>query len=312
LLLNVTALTIMPEFLLPALLVAAAFFFFFLCRNPGKFGVSPAGLKDILACRAGERDYISGRYKMPADTAYKMEKLGIPVSYTAFLLVNIFLAAAVAAFCCLVLKNMPLAVISFVLWLFFAHQLVNRLYRDLVKAKIDSQAQLMLQLLAELFQVSDNLPQAIERIIPATPQPLKKALEQLVLQVRTNKDLDRCLLEFAEETDNHDIEIFVNGIIFSNHFGSDTHKVIAKNAEVIRERMELREELINETRGKKVIIYMFMIALPLLFTWLFVSSPDARNIFTQSLKGQSLVCILVLLEYACWYFDSKKGVADQL
>jgi len=189
---------------------------------------------------------------------------------------------------------------------------VDRLYRTRIRARIDSQAQLALQLLAEVYSVSDNLPQAIERIIPSTPQPLRGELERLVLQFRTNQDLSQCLVDFAGNIDNRDMETFVHGIILSDQFGSDAHEVIAKNSEVIRERLTLREELINETRGKKAVTGIFMVLLPVVFLWLLIGNDEAREIFTGTVKGQYLVTFLVLVEYLCWYLDSRKEVTEEL
>ncbi len=134
----------------------------------------------------------------------------------------------------------------------------------------------------------------------------------LLLKIKTNEDLHDCLIEFASKIDNSDIKTFVHGIVLANQFGADLKEVITKNAQVIRERLALKEELINEVRGKKVILLIFMAVLPVTFLWLFVGSPDAREVFTGTAKGQYILSILVLTEYLCWYFDSRKGVMEEI
>lgn len=302
----------MPEALISAGLVMASLITVYVHRNIGKFKRSATRLKEALEYEATQRDSLFGRYKASRDTAYKMKRLGWPFNYNSFLAGNAIIALTIAAVCFKVLSNPYLGAVSPVLWMLFSHQLVDKLYRTRVKAKIDSQAQLVLQLLAEIYNVSDNLPQAIERVIPSTPQPLRSDLEKLVLHVRTNEDLNKCLVDFAVNIDNRDIETFVHGIILSDQYGTDVSEVISKNAEVIRDRIALREELVNETRGKKAIIGIFMILLPVMFLWLFIGNEDAREIFTDTVKGQYLITVLVLVEYLCWYFDSKKGVAEEL
>ncbi|MCL5058572.1 MAG: type II secretion system F family protein [Actinobacteria bacterium] len=301
-----------PEMFIPALLIASAVMAVFAARNIQLFNKSFTKLKDLLVHEAGRGDLFFSRYQVTKDTAFKLKKLGMPLSYSTFLTVNAVISSALAVLSIKLMSNQPLAILSVVLWVLFAHQLVDRLYHKRIKSVIELQAQLMLQLLAELNQVSGNLRQAIERVIPATPQPLKKELEDLILNVNTNRDFDDCLLEFAGNLDNRDINTFVQGIVLSRQYGSDTHEVIKMLSEVVRERMDLREELVNETRGKKAVIYIFMAALPAVFLWMFTGSADARRVFTETSRGHMLVSLLVITEYLCWYFDGRKGVLEEL
>ena len=297
---------------LPAVLVTASVLSIYVHLNLPSFSSGAVRLKELLILEATRTDAAFHRYGVARDTTYKMNRLGVPLNYKTFFIVNLVLATGLSLLCLLFLANPSLSLLLPFLWLIFAHQLVDRLYRTRVKARVAVQAQLMLQLLAGIYSVSANLPQAIERVIPATPRPLRDELEKLILQVKTNQDLKRCLVEFAGRIDNRDIETFVHGIVLSDQFGADAHEVIAKNAEVIRDRIALREELADEVRGKKVIILIFMILLPLAFFWLFTGSEAARQIFTGTAKGQGLVSCLVLVEYLCWYFDSRRGVTEEL
>jgi Flp pilus assembly protein TadB len=298
-----------PEIYIPALFIAAAVTSVFVARNIQMFRKSLTRIKDVLVHEAYRGDVFLSRYQVTKDTAFKLKKLEAPLSYSTFLAVNTAVSVILAVLSIKFLSNPSLAVISSLLWMIFSHQSVDRLYRKKVKSVIEIQAQLMLQMLAELHQVSDNLKQAIERVIPSTPQPLRKELENLILNANTNRDFDECLLEFAGNLDNRDINTFVHGIVLSRQFGSDTHEVLKMAAGVIRERMDLREELVNETRGKKAVIYAFMVALPAIFIWMFTGSADAHRIFTETTKGNTLVTALAVIEYICWYFDdSSKGV----
>jgi len=301
-----------PEVFLPAMLVPAALISVYVYRNAHKFKKSLTRLRDILEYQATQRNSAFEKYRVSRDTAYKMGKLGPPLNYNTFLVFNGLIALILAGASARVLNNPFLAGITVVMWMLFSHQLVDKLYRTRIKAKIDCQAQLVLQLLAQLNQVSGNLVEAIERVIPSTPQPLKKELEMLIIKYRTNHDFDLCLKEFAANIDNGDIETFIHGIILAEEFGTNAHEVITENANVIQERISLRDELLNETKGKKTILYMFMVALPVLFLWLFFNSEDARHTFTETVKGQYLVSFLAVVEYICWYYDSRKGVAEEL
>lgn len=309
---EISIMTGISEIILPVMLVPTALISIYVYRNADKFKRSLTRLKDILEYEATQRNSVFEKYRVSRDTAYKLGKLGAPLNYNTFLASNGVIALILAGVSASVLNNPFLAGITVVIWMLFSHQLVDKLYRTRIKAKIDCQAQLVLQLLAQLNQVSGNLVEAIERVIPSTPQPLKRELEMLIIKYRTNHDFDLCLKEFAANIDNGDIETFIHGIILADQFGTNAHEVITENANVIQERISLRDELINETRGKKTILYMFMAALPVLFLWLFFNSEDARYTFTETVKGQYLVSFLAVVEYICWYYDSRKGVAEEL
>ncbi|MFZ5651629.1 MAG: hypothetical protein ACOY4I_12335, partial [Bacillota bacterium] len=68
----------------------------------------------------------------------------------------------------------------------------------------------------------------------------------------------------------------------------------------------------NETRGKKAVTGIFMVLLPVVFLWLLIGNDEAREIFTGTVKGQCLVTFLVLVEYLCWYLDSRREVTEEL
>lgn len=303
---------VMPLAVAPPVLVMASAVAIYIHRNVDKFRRTATRIREFLEFEAIRRDSAFHRYRLPRDTAYRLGRLGLPFNYHAFLAANTAVAFFLALFSLKAINNPYLAAASPLIWMLFCHQLVDRIYRTRVKARIDSQVQLALQLLAEIYSVSDNLPQAVGRVIPSTPQPLRGDLEKLAIRLNTNEDLCKCLVEFAANLDNRDMETFVYGIILADQFGTDAHEVITKNAEVIRERIALREELINETRGKKAVIGIFMVLLPLVFLWLLISSGEARETFTGTAKGQCLIAVLAVVEYLCWYFDGRKGVAGDL
>ncbi len=298
---------------LPAVLSGSALMFFYLYRYKDTYENKNGQIKAFLTLY--KSSVVPGKFKefsLFKITSYKLAKLGFKFTYRIFLYINIVISLFLSGVCKIVLENGVLAVVTLFVWLIFSHQMVDFLYRKKIKNKIDQQVQLMLQLLAEIYSVSDNLVQAFEKVVGSCQEPLRGELTRLILNINTNRDFHSSMLEFASNIDNRDINIFVHGIILANQFGVDCREVISRNAEVIRERMMLREELENETKGKKAIIIIFMLLLPTIFAWLFFGFSDAKTVFTDNGKGKYLLVVLLLTEYLCWYFDSRKGVADEI
>jgi uncharacterized BrkB/YihY/UPF0761 family membrane protein len=95
-------------------------------------------------------------------------------------------------------------------------------------------------------------------------------------------------------------------------FGRETEHVVESTAEIIRKRIELREDLRNETTMQRWIIYIFLLALPVAFTALWLYYPSAREILTHTMLGQGLMAAVVFIEFGAWYLSRKRGLVDSL
>lgn len=242
---------------------------------------------------------------------FKLHRLKWPVSITQFKLINVLISILLVAVSILLLNNYMLAILVVIIWHAFAYSIVNLQYEKYCR-KLEIQAETMLQLLAEAFKITEDIVDAIVMIIPSTHSPLKEELELLVKEYCMGKDLDLCLKNFAIRCDNRDIEMFVQGVILAKKYSTDLSMVIEETSKMIRERILLRDELESEVKGRGVVLYLFLIAVPAIFTFLLINSPEARNVFLNTEKGQILVCIAVLLQFGTWYLYQRKSSGEML
>ena len=115
-----------------------------------------------------------------------------------------------------------------------------------------------------------------------------------------------------ERVDNRDFEILCKGIMLSEKYGTDTTAVVREVAEIIRDRIVLREELKNELRGQKLTIDVFLIAIPVVAALLYIFSPEARHTITSTTVGKVIMMILVCIEYAAWRLTRGQWVEEEL
>lgn len=299
----------MIEAYLAAVLVPAAVVAVYLARNPDVLKKRVRRLREQLEEEANYRKAYFTSVGAPRNTGFKLYRLGYSISYRHFLVLNGLISILLAVSCIKFLYNIQLGITAAVIWMLFIHKAVDLAYLK-EKSRLDEQAELMLQLLSEQYQVTENLISAIENVIPSTRPPLRDELELLIKNYNLSKNRDECLREFAWRTDNRDIEIFVQGIILSDHYGTDTHEVINQTAEIIREKIELRNELQNETKGKSFTVYIFLVGLPLILLLMSIKSPEFRYTFLHTARGHNLLTAALIIEFVSWYFTSRRGVAD--
>ncbi|MBF7084371.1 type II secretion system F family protein [Desulfallas sp. Bu1-1] len=245
------------------------------------------------------------------DTAFKLQRLGIKMSYRAFIILSCAVGAFLGAVAIAALNNPILAVVAFVLTIAFAHGEVDVFYRKR-RAVIDEQAEVALQMLAGLYQVTGDLVDTLKKVSQATASPLKEELQQVIAEYNAGKDLSAVLKDFAYRVDNRDIELFVQGVILSEHYGTDTSRVIKHIAEIIRSRLLLRDELKAETRGQSMTINLFLLLVPLAAAAIWIFSPTSREVLIHSTAGQVVLSVVAVVEFAAWYLTRKKGVVEEL
>ncbi len=303
--------TPLPAFYLPAILICLAIFSIYVAYNPDKFLAPYKKIREQLVAETQTRDALFASSGAPKNIDFKLNRLKWPVTYRQFRIINSLISLCFAVISIVFLNNPKLAVVSAVIWYIFAHKVVELQYKKF-KAKVDEQAELVLQLLAETFKITENLIDAIVLVIPSAHSPMKEELELTVKQYRMNEDLDECLRQLADRSDNRDIDTFVQGILLSLHYGTNVKLVISETAEIIRERIALKDELENEIKGKGFTITIFLIVLPVLLTGLMIKSPDARNTFLNTAKGQNLLCLALIIQFTAWYLSRERGVMDKL
>lgn len=245
------------------------------------------------------------------DTEFKLHRLGVRINYSTFLILAGAVGAWLAAVALIALNNPILAVLIFVFTMVFAHYQVDIFYRKR-KAIINELAEVALQMLSGLYKVTGDLIDSLKKVSKSTASPLKEEIEQTVAEYYAGKDLSSALKDFAFRIDNRDIELFVQGVILSEHYGTDTSQVVQHVADTIRNRLLLRDELKAETHGKSATINIFLILAPLALAAIWFFFPSVKEILTQTIAGKLVITVVITVEFIAWYLTRKESVVDEL
>lgn len=236
-------------------------------------------------------------------------RLGIDKA--SYNLVTLLLVAGGAFAGFVLLKNPPAGVLM-ALFLYFYRRRSIDLRRQERKALIDQQAEVALQMVAALYETMGDMVRALEGTAHCVPEPMAGELKRVVAEYHAGTPLHEALREFAARSQNRDIDVFVNGVLLSEKYGTNTSEVVHDVAELIRDRITLRDELKNELRGQKLTVNVFLMLIPVAGAALFLFSPEARNTMTNSLVGKAIVCGLCCIEYFAWHFTRGQGVVEDL
>ena len=221
------------------------------------------------------------------------------------------MAAAASAVCLVFLKNFPAAILAFVLMLSFRRRLIDVQTMER-RAMLDEQSEIALQMIASLFDVHQDMIRAFEGAADCVPPPMSDELKRVVVEYRAGKSMNEALADFMNRIENRDFEILCKGIMLSEQYGTDTSAVVQEVAQMIRDRIILREELKNELRGQKLTVDIFLLMIPVVGTLLYVFSPEARHTMTETLVGKGIVLILIAVEYAAWRITRGQWVVENL
>lgn len=274
-----------------------------------------AALFTVLALLAfvayKEWDAITSFLQRAKDEYIDESLMRLGIDSNAYNAVTFSLAAAGAVIGFLFLENLVAAGLLAVFAFLFRRQSLE-LKKMERKSLIDQQAEVALQMIASLYETTGDMVRAFEGASECVPSPMADELKRVVAEYRAGAPLGEAMLDFAERSGNKDIDIFVRGVNLSEKYGTQTSEVVHDVAELIRDRITLRDELKNELRGQKLTVNVFLMLIPVVGTGLFLFSPEARHTMTATLGGKVIVDILICIEYFAWYFMSRQGVVEEL
>jgi tight adherence protein B len=290
----------------------AAIVSLFLHQNAGYFRSRYNSLRKQLMEEAGKREHHFLTPGKKKGLEFKLYRLGYNISAAHFLAAAGILSLVGGALAAWTMENWLLfMVVPGALFLFIITR-VQMAYQGR-KTRMDEQAELVLQIIAGLYKSNGkDMIRAIKDVLPSTKPPMKDELDRVVMDYNLGRPLNQCLRELAEKADNPDIEVFVDGVVMAEVFGRETEHVVESTAEIIRKRIELREDLRNETTMQRWIIYIFLLALPAAFSTLWMYYPPARETLTQTNLGKGLMAAVVCVEFGAWYLSRKRGLVDNL
>ena len=129
-------------------------------------------------------------------------------------------------------------------------------------------------------------------------QILTPVYQSIVAQMKLHRRLEDLLLEFAVETETDDIRSFAEIIAVAKRTRGDTTQVIENTAQLLQEKIEIRQEL-EVLLARKKTEQRIMNLMPLLVIGMLATlSPDYVRPLYVTLQGRVIMSVCLLLALA--------------
>ena len=136
------------------------------------------------------------------------------------------------------------------------------------------------------------------RLVYGEDALIVKEFDMMNLQVSMNIPLEKAWESFAQRTGNNDIENFSRVIRIAKRSGGDLKSIIARTADVIGDKISIKEEITTMTTGKQFEQKIMELIPVLIVFYIDKTSPGFFAPMYESLNGR-LIMTACLCIYAC-------------
>ncbi len=153
----------------------------------------------------------------------------------------------------------------------------------------------VLERLADSLQAGFSLPQAIEFVVPNLAQPSSNEMAIITDQIRLGFTVDQALLELLQRQPGEDVRILVEGVILQRQVGGNIAAMMRNMAELIRNRVELENEVRTLTAQGKLSAVVIALLVPVSLG-LLSTLPSYTNVIFNTTPGNLVLVAAGILE----------------
>lgn len=238
----------------------------------------------ILSRSAAENVAIAIEHRLQNTNRYKRLAADIETSgidrKASVLVLNTLLITTASVVAGYAFMGIPGALIAIFLVPFGSLKLLKR---KIKRRRTEFVAQLpdTLQMLGSMLRSGYGLVQALDTVANEAEEPTHSLLGQVMLEVRTGRDLIESLRALAAQIDSLDVDWVVAGIEISRDVGSDLATTLDTVAETVRERENLRGQISALTAEGRLSAYVMLVLPPIVGVMSFVVNPDFAGVLFE-------------------------------
>lgn len=109
-----------------------------------------------------------------------------------------------------------------------------------------------LSLMSSALSSSASITQAIEHVVRETDPPIKNELLKVIENIGVGMNLDQALDQLHEQLPVTELEIAISAIVIQRRVGGNLVKLLARTSEILKEKIELKKELMVETAQSRL------------------------------------------------------------
>jgi len=163
----------------------------------------------------------------------------------------------------------------------------------------------MLDALASGLSAGLSFQQAIRYAAEELPVPSAGAMQRLDRRIQLGRPVETALRGMEAEHPEESFALVVDGIILQRQFGGDLVAMFGQTAALLRERLELEQEVRAVTAQGRLSGLIIAALVPVSAGILLVFNPRYVDVLFDSLIGQILLVLVMILQLAGWAVISR-------
>ncbi len=174
-------------------------------------------------------------------------------------------------------------------WVAYRAQQQRRRFHDQLPEALDR--------LADALQAGFSFLQALDFIRPNLADPMRAELGRVVVHVRLGWPLEDAFEDLYARYPSPEMRILVKGLNLQRRVGGDLVELLRRIAEMVRERIELEQEVRALTAQGRLSAWIIVMLIPVsLFILRFF--PTYNDILWNTTAGNLVLVVVALLEVA--------------
>jgi tight adherence protein B len=137
------------------------------------------------------------------------------------------------------------------------------------------------------------------------PEPIAGAFRHLSRRISLGHPVEAALRDLHAQRGDEGLALVVEGIALQRRFGGDMVRMLNELADLLRARLELEREVRAVTTQGRLSGYIIGGLVPVSAGMLLILNPRYVDVLFDTLIGQALVVIALLLQLAGWIIISR-------
>ena len=181
--------------------------------------------------------------------------------------------------------GLGLGIISgFILPMAILRMIVARRRVKFIKQLVDG-----LMILSSCLKGGLSLIQAFEVLVEETTPPLSQEFNLVLREIKLGVSIEEALIRLSKRIPSDELGLFVSAILVARETGGDLTKVFSRLVTTLRDRTEIKEEVVTLTTQAKVQAIILSL-LPVGFVWwVYRVDPHHFDVMFQTDLGKILL-----------------------
>lgn len=173
------------------------------------------------------------------------------------------------------------------------------------RRKFGEQLPQLLELLASGMAAGMSFQQAVKFCRNELKEPALTEITKLVVRLELGWTVDNALESLDRESDEEGLHLALEGLILQRRFGGNAVRMLKEISSLLRERVELEREVRAISTQGRLSGVVIGALVPASAAFLLAFNPRYIDILFETLIGQALIVLAIILQLAGWAIISR-------